>query len=81
MLAQRDLVPAGSAIAKALDYSRKRWTALTRYLEDGAVPIDNNAVDKLDKAVGSWTLELVVRRVASQWQTGSCDHELDRVST
>jgi transposase len=45
MLAQRDLVPDGSAIAKALDYSLKRWTALTRYLEDGAVPIDNNAVE------------------------------------
>ncbi len=45
MLAQRDLVPEGSAIAKALDYSLKRWTALTRYLEDGAVPIDNNPVE------------------------------------
>jgi len=42
MLAQRQLVPEGSAIAKALDYSLKRWIALTRYLDDGAVPIDNN---------------------------------------
>lgn len=45
MLAQRDLVPNGSATAKALDYSLKRWVALTRYLEDGAVPIDNNQVE------------------------------------
>lgn len=45
MLAQRDLVPEGSAIAKAPDYSLKRWTALTRYVEDGAVPKDNNAVE------------------------------------
>jgi hypothetical protein len=30
--------------AKALDYSLKRWIALTRYLDDGAVPIDNNQV-------------------------------------
>ena len=45
MMARRDLVPEGSAIAKALDYSLKRWMALTRYLEDGAVPIDNNAVE------------------------------------
>jgi len=35
-------VPEGSAIAKALDYSLKRWIALARYLNDGAVPIDNN---------------------------------------
>lgn len=42
MIAQRHLVPEGSAIAKALDYSLKRWIALTRYLDDSAVPIDNN---------------------------------------
>ncbi len=42
MLAQRDLVPNGSATAKALDYSLKRWVALRRYLDDGAVPIDIN---------------------------------------
>jgi len=42
MLAQRLRVPDGSGTAKALDYSLKRWVALTRYLEDGAVPIDNN---------------------------------------
>ncbi|WP_449123895.1 IS66 family transposase [Pseudomonas viridiflava] len=45
MLAQRDLVPDGSATAKALDYSLKRWIALTRYLDNGAVPIDNNPVE------------------------------------
>lgn len=42
MIAQRQLVPEGSAIAKALDYSLNRWIALTRYLDDGAVPIDSN---------------------------------------
>ena len=42
MVAQRDLVPEGSAISKALDYNLKRWSALSRYLDDGAVPIDNN---------------------------------------
>jgi hypothetical protein len=42
MIAQRDVVPEGSAISRALDYSLKRWAALSRYLDDGAVPIDNN---------------------------------------
>lgn len=42
MITQRLLVHDGSAISKALDYSLKRWTALSRYLDDGAVPIDNN---------------------------------------
>ncbi len=39
------LVPEGSATSKALDYSLKRWVALRRYLDDGAVPIDKNAVE------------------------------------
>lgn len=45
MIGHRQKVPEGSAIAKALDYSLKRWVALTRYLEDGNVPIDNNWVE------------------------------------
>lgn len=35
-------VPDGSATAKAIDYSLKRWEALTRFLADPALPIDNN---------------------------------------
>ena len=42
MIAQRDLVPEGSAISRALDYSLKRRAALSRYIDDGGVPIDNN---------------------------------------
>ena len=53
MLAQRELVPEGSATAKALDYSLKRWVALTRYLDDGAVPIDNNQIENL---IRPWAL-------------------------
>ena len=39
MQAHRIKVPDGSGIAKALDYSLKRWGALTRYLDDGRLPI------------------------------------------
>ena len=42
MLAHRHKVPPGSATAKALDYSLKRWTALTRYIDDARLPPDNN---------------------------------------
>ena len=41
----RLLVPDGSATAKAIDYSLKRWAALTRYLDDGQLPIDNNWIE------------------------------------
>jgi transposase len=43
--AQRGRVPDGSATAKAIDYSLKRWAALTRYLDDGNLPCDNNWVE------------------------------------
>ena len=34
-----------TATAKAIDYSLKRWVALTRYAETGDLPIDNNPVE------------------------------------
>jgi transposase len=40
--AQRARVHDGSAIAKAIDYSLNRWSALMRFLDDPALPIDNN---------------------------------------
>ena len=45
LLRQRLLVPDGSATAKAIDYSLKRWVALTRYISDGDLPISNNGVE------------------------------------
>ena len=45
LAAQRQRVPDGSATAKAIDYSLHRWAALTRYLDDAALPADNNRVE------------------------------------
>ncbi|HSX89818.1 MAG TPA: IS66 family transposase [Pseudomonas sp.] len=42
LTAQRAKVPGGTATAKAIDYSLNRWAALTRYIEDPRLPIDNN---------------------------------------
>jgi len=42
---QRIKVPQGSATAKAIDYSLRRWTALTRFVDNAQVPIDNNWVE------------------------------------
>lgn len=42
MRLQRTRVSDGSATAKALDYSLRRWAALTRYLDDADAPVDNN---------------------------------------
>jgi transposase len=45
MRQQRQKIPDGSATAKAIDYSLNRWTALTRFIDDGQLPIDNNWVE------------------------------------
>ena len=42
---RRQQVPNGSATAKAIDYSLRRWAALVQYLHDGQVPIDNNWIE------------------------------------
>lgn len=45
LMATRQQVPPGSATIKAIDYSLKRWSELTRFVEDGDVPISNNWVE------------------------------------
>jgi len=45
LVQQRQKVPDGSATAKAIDYSLNRWAALTRYIDDGDLPVDNNWVE------------------------------------
>jgi transposase len=41
----RLVVADGGGLAKAMDYSLRRWPALARYAEDGIRPIDNNPVE------------------------------------
>ena len=43
---ERGRVPDGGRVAAAIDYSLNSWTALTRHLEDGSVPIDNNFIER-----------------------------------
>jgi transposase len=45
LILHRQRATDGTAMAKAIDYSLKRWGPLTRFLEDPAVPIDNNWIE------------------------------------
>ena len=38
-------------MAKAIAFGRKRWIALTRYLEDGRLEIDNNIAERAMRCV------------------------------
>jgi hypothetical protein len=45
LLQTRVTVANGGGTAKAIDYSLKRWPALSRYATAGNLPIDNNPVE------------------------------------
>lgn len=45
MVLQRKQVVGNSATAKALDYSLRRWAALTRFVDDPQLPVDNNWIE------------------------------------
>ncbi|ODU55986.1 MAG: transposase [Comamonadaceae bacterium SCN 68-20] len=44
-------VSAKSEIARAIAYSLGRWTALTRYVDDGRIEIDNSAAERALRGV------------------------------
>ncbi|MEM9764916.1 MAG: IS66 family transposase [Pseudomonadota bacterium] len=44
-------IPGKTATAQAIRYALTRWTALERYLGDGAVEIDNNAAERAIRPV------------------------------
>jgi transposase len=56
---QRTKVSKNSETGKAIDYSLKRWTALTRFLDDGRLCMSNNAAERELRAVAvgrkNWT--------------------------
>jgi transposase len=56
---QRERVSKNNDTGKAIDYSLKRWTELTRFLDDGRLCMTNNAAERELRAVAvgrrNWT--------------------------
>jgi transposase len=56
---ERRRLSSKSPVAKAIDYSLKRWPAFTRFLDDGRICLSNNAAERAVRgiAVGrkNWT--------------------------
>ncbi len=50
---ERGRVADGGLTANAIDYSLNHWSALTRYLLDWAVPVDNN---HLERQIKPWAM-------------------------
>ena len=45
LVAKRQALAKSDATAKAIDYALSNWAALIHFLDDGHVPIDNNAAE------------------------------------
>jgi transposase len=45
LVLQRQRATKGTPLSKAIDYSLKRWAALTRFADDGTLPPDNNHLE------------------------------------
>jgi transposase len=48
---QRTRLARGNDVARAIDYLLKRWTAFTRFLDDGRICISNNAAERALRGV------------------------------
>ena len=57
--AQQDRVSPKSETSKAIAYTRKRWAAFTRFLDDGRICMSNNAAERALRGIavgrGNWT--------------------------
>jgi hypothetical protein len=69
---QRTQVPDGTKIAEAIDYSLNAWKALTVHLDDGAVPIDNNLIERQIKPwkLGANNANRSLMRSRASWPSG-----------
>ena len=56
---QRRKLSASNQVAKAIQYSLNRWTALTRFLDDGRLCMSNNAAERALRGIAlgrhNWT--------------------------
>ena len=46
LMEQRSKLARGNDVARAIDYLLKRWTAFTRFVNDGRICISNNAAER-----------------------------------
>lgn len=51
LVAQRVRTADGTGIARAIDYTLKRWPAVLRYADNGELPVDNNSVENVIRPI------------------------------
>jgi len=72
---QRARVSKNSETGKAIDYSLKRWSALTRFLDDGRLCMSNNAAERELRAIA--TMRSLCTPSSSIWEHWNLIFEID----
>ena len=65
-------LPSGSEIAKAIRYALNQWDGLTRFLDDGRIEIDSNAVERAMRPVALTRKMHYSPAAAKGRKTGRC---------
>ena len=60
---ERRKLSSKSPVAKAIDYSLKRWRAFTCFLEDGRICLSNNAAERALRGDRGWQAQLDLLRL------------------
>ena len=77
MVLQRQRITDGTATAKALDYSLKRWVALSRFAQDGRLPVGNNWIENQIRPIAIGPGQQIVRELSAHGPAGSACDESD----
>jgi hypothetical protein len=59
--------PEQSEIAEAARYLRNHWTALTRFVADGRLPLDNNAAERHQRPIALGSKNWVAGEDGGTW--------------
>jgi hypothetical protein len=73
--AQAHPSPGGPGDRKGILYRLRRWSALTRYLDDGALPIDNNWVENRTRPIALGRDNCLFNRLRSRRSSRCCRDE------
>ena len=69
-----------SVLWKAISYATTRWTALTRYTDNGAIEIDNNAAERSLRAVAmgrNYLRSVIMRSTARTAAWGAAERTVN----
>ena len=77
LVLQRQRITDGTATAEALDYSLKRWVALSWFAQDGRLPVGINWIENQIRPIAIGSEQLIVCGLSAHGPAGNACDESD----